>query len=367
MKTKLVSAVLFIAMGLLLGAPSHVWSQDDDDDDDYYDEPVVQIEDSKTGQDAPSIVKPELNAQENAAEEKPSAPISSDSSVKDSKSVPEKRSKGFSQRKFKKSKPTAKKLKGKVRLVEMLVKNSISVKKINSSDNEKAKSILAEALALYEKGKVSMDAGDLETADASFNDAMRKVGVASRMIGKGKDDLAKAREEFASLKKSVTNSIKAIERVMKEKGPDAAEGIDVAAIQSLLDEGLKLAEEKNLGKANIKLTKARNMGNKALKKLRHKDTIVDSLEFDSPEDEYIYVIQRNKNYKTLISMMAKEKKPSEFKLKKINAFVGQSDAMLPKAKEFADKGDFAAAVKVVDNATKHLSKALRSLGVMVFD
>jgi len=228
---------------------------------------------------------------------------------------------------------------------------------------------MARSKALYEEAKAALDANDLEKADASMKESMRLVGVASRLVVSPEKQAAKEKEKYEQMRKSIRSFTDAIDRVVNEADADKkkAEGVDAAAIHKLIDESEALASAGKYKEANVKLADAYGQASTALTKLRDKETILITLEFDTPEDEYKYVLQRNESYDSLVKILVGEKNPSERQMEKINSFVQENRDMLPKAKNPAAAGHFEEAIKVVDKATKSLSKALRSLGLMVFD
>lgn len=267
-----------------------------------------------------------------------------------------------------KPKLSADKLRMRVNYLESLVLKSASAKKVDASDNEEAKRTMARSRELYEQAKAAIDGGDLETADNAMRESMRLVGVASRMVASPEKQAAKEKEKFTTLRKSVVSFLEAIDRVVKENGKDKEDlGIDPAPIHSLLDEADALAAKGKHKEANVKLTEAYSLSSSAVAKLRDKETILITLEFETPEDEYNYVVKRNESYESLVKIMIQEKEPDDFKLKKIDGYVEESRSKMANAQELAGKGNFEEAIKVADNATKSLAKALRSLGLMVFD
>ncbi|VAX15479.1 hypothetical protein MNBD_NITROSPINAE01-751 [hydrothermal vent metagenome] len=273
---------------------------------------------------------------------------------------------GTGQRRFKKPKLTAKKIQQKMTFVESSVKTSPTVKRIRESGNEEAIAILDKAVALFDNSRTALEAEDLKKADKLLNDAIKEAGKASRMAGKGERDIELEKEDFASHKKSISNSLAAIERLVKEK-PDAKVKGEYKDGKALFEEGLKLAEENKYREANKKLAQARTLVNDAMKKLRDKDTVTMTLEFDSPADEYKYVHDRYLSYATLVDVVGKQKKPNKRKKTKIDQFVAESADLMRSAVKLAENDEFEEAVKVADTANKTIAKGLRLLGVMVFE
>ncbi len=273
---------------------------------------------------------------------------------------------GTEQRRFKKPKLTAKKVQQKMTFVESSVKTSPTVKRIRESGNEEAIAILDQAVALFDESRTALEAEDLKKADKLLNDAIKEAGKASRMAGKGERSIELEKEDFASHKKSISNSLVAIERLVKEK-PDTKVNGEYKDGKALYKEGLKLAEENKYREANKKLAQSRTLVNDAMKKLRDKDTVTMTLEFDSPADEYKYVHDRYLSYATLIEVVGKQKKPNKRKKAKIDQFVAESADLMRSAVKLAEKEEFEEAVKVADTANKAIAKGLRLLGVMVFE
>lgn len=260
------------------------------------------------------------------------------------------------------------KLKMRVNYLESLVYKSSSARKVEESGNEEAMATLSRSRELYEQAKAALEKDDLDGSDAAMRESMRLVGVASRMATSPEEKTAREREKYLQTKKSVESLLGAIDRVVKENGPEKEKlGVDPAPIHKLYDEAGALASGNKYREANVKIDEAYALASSAITKLRDKETILLTLEFETPEDEYKYVLKRNESYESLISIMIEEKKPGEGQLERIKGFVSEGRSTLEKAKKLASQGDFEQAIQVADEATGELAKALRTLGLMVYD
>lgn len=260
------------------------------------------------------------------------------------------------------------KLEMRVSYLESLVYKSSSAKKVEESGNEEAMAALARSRELYKHARAALEKDDLEGSDDAMRESMRLVGVASRMATSPEEKSAREREKYLQTKKSVESLLDAIDRVVKENGPEKEElGVDPAPIHKLYDEAEAQASEKKYKEANVKIDEAYALASSAVTKLRDKETILLTLEFETPEDEYKYVLKRNESYESLISIMIEEKKPGEGQLERIKGFVAEGRSILEKAEKLASQGDFEQAIQFADDATRELAKALRTLGLMVYD
>jgi tetratricopeptide (TPR) repeat protein len=163
------------------------------------------------------------------------------------------------------------------------------------------------------------------------------------------------------------------------------------SIQALLDAQQRIADEKSSveHKEHLKLTvsallnsaqdyAASNDYEQALKtvkqayqivtasieQLRGGETLVRTLHFETPEEEYHYELDRNDTYSMLIHMLVEDKKTMEI-TDRIQQFLDQSNALRKLAERQAASGSFDEAIKSLEQSTRNLIFAMRNSGFFI--
>jgi hypothetical protein len=96
--------------------------------------------------------------------------------------------------------------------------------------------------------------------------------------------------------------------------------------------------------------------------LRSGDTLVRSLNFASKEEEYHYEIDRNNTHQMLIRILVEERKAAD---DAIQRYVGQAQQLRTRAEEAAGRKDFSDAVKLLEDSTAELVRAIRNAGIYI--
>ena len=101
----------------------------------------------------------------------------------------------------------------------------------------------------------------------------------------------------------------------------------------------------------------------AINDMLDSQTVTYTLDIESPEGEYNYEYDRYLGYAELIPVAIEEKKPSEGEMMLVNGFVTKADAMRAKGEAMAQQESYPEAIRLMQEGTKMVRKALRMLGV----
>jgi len=99
--------------------------------------------------------------------------------------------------------------------------------------------------------------------------------------------------------------------------------------------------------------------------LRTGETLLRELKFETPEDEYIYELDRNDSHRMLLTVLLEEKMKDERTKKQVAPFLESADGLREEAKKLASEGDFVEAIGVMERSTKEVVKAIRGAGVYI--
>lgn len=245
-----------------------------------------------------------------------------------------------------------------------LVFMSKPAKRVLASDNAKAKELLevsrgklADARSLHEKG-------DNNAAMSLIDDALRNMSLASQMVpseGRKEEQKQRYAEALDHLQQQRVSHAEAVER-MSSMGEESI-AYDEAAVESYKAAALGFVEKGEYGKALVSIQDADKLVTLAINEMLDSQTVKYELNLDTPEGEYEYEHNRYLGYAELIPVAIEEKKPSKGQLSLLEGFVNKGEAMSKKAEEMASENNYPDAIRLMQEATKQVRRALRMLGI----
>jgi len=255
-------------------------------------------------------------------------------------------------------------LAGKLKFIDMLVNRSPRVKRVEASDDSKAKELLAAAQQHHRRAVAEMEKGDLDQVDHFVGLALDAVGIAFRMVADPAHREAVEAERYKELEARVASFRQAFKEVAAQKGAQTAAFLDEVKVATLVGEAEALAKEKRYQQANQPLAKAADMVERALAKAREKETLVYDLNFATPEEEYAYDLERNRSYELLANMMVAQCPPErKSRLPLIKRLIQRNEELRAEADALAAGGDTEGAIQVLQKGTDSLVRALRMAGL----
>ena len=252
----------------------------------------------------------------------------------------------------------------KLALLERLVNQSPTAKRIQGEEQNPANEILAQArTSLAEAGELFAKE-NYDGAEASINSGFKLMAKASRTLGKPKVTLEAEQHKYAGLRERVVTFTDALERVYAEKRIDStSEQADLQILRHGIEEAQTLAQSKDYRDANRTLDSMAEMVEIALTRARHQETLLHALTFESPEEEYAYEQGRNRSYEMLIALLRNKEGVDDAKLRLFSTVVEQNDSVRARADTLAAEGDVQGAIEHLERGTERLAKALRALGL----
>lgn len=179
---------------------------------------------------------------------------------------------------------------------------------------------------------------------------------AARLAAPEKLLAERAKADFDARMESARALLAAQKRVSSEKGAgDEA----TRRAEQRLDAALRLRQEGHVDAAREQLEQAYLIAKTSLGALRQGDTLVRSLSFDSKEEEYRYELDRNDTHQMLLRLLLEGKQSA------LAEPVERARKLRAQAEEGAARGDHAAAVKLLEESTIELVRAIRSAGVYI--
>ncbi|WP_407279466.1 hypothetical protein U5817_01400 [Aromatoleum evansii] len=255
----------------------------------------------------------------------------------------------------------------KIRLVEALLNSPAARGAAEGSD--------ADPRSLIEQGKQAIGEARKALAEARFDeaakladDALRSVSSASRRMSPGEGGLPESaqRKNLQDLGDQVGMYRNSVEELAKDSQRAAPARALLGRIDALTAESRQLADAGRIGEAGKKMAEAYKVAVEELSRLRAGQEVLLSLKFDTPADEYAYEKKRFASNEIMVDMMLAEGRAAGDKRRMVDGFVEEGHKLGEQADEQAKAGRHAEAVKLMEQASAQLIRALQSMGVPVF-
>lgn len=247
--------------------------------------------------------------------------------------------------------------------VEKLLSNSSAARQIEVSKAPEALARRDKARELHQAARAALAAGDLERANTLLVE-VRAVFFDAVRLAAPEEVLAKKLEtDYAARLESVKALLAAYQRVANEKS-GVARGVKetVAQIERSLAEAARLAQSGRYREGRAELDRAYLVAKAGISGLRSGDTLTRSLTFASKEEEYQYEVDRNNTHQMLIKVLLEEQKAADGM---IQGFIAKAQDLRARAEAAAARGNYGEAVKLLEDSTADLVRAIRGAGVYI--
>jgi hypothetical protein len=250
--------------------------------------------------------------------------------------------------------------------------SSGAASRIEASDNATAKALLDQARALRQHARGTLDAGASGDADEPISAALRLFSRATLALRgepataskkQTEDQLESRRNE--ALRRDVEGYRDYFLEGLKDQGPAAAGLLDLDRLDRILREAQGHTDAGHHAQAHRLLQEAHYMTATAVARIRHNQTVVYSLDFQTPADEYRYEHERAEGLALLIEQMLTQRDVGPRTLEVVERFRGEGDTLRLRAKAEAASGKFQAAIETMERANKSYTRALQMMGVPV--
>lgn len=257
----------------------------------------------------------------------------------------------------------------KLQLVKMLLAQATAIERAASSDDPAIMQQSAEVLALYAKANSAFNEGDMAEAEKLLDEVLRLITDISRLAPDPVKVEAEQRARYAELLENV-RGIQVTYHVMRNdmSSNDKQLPIVIANLErnrSLIDQAQALEQDKRYKEAIELLDKGYTAGVSDLNMLMGSVVKSYELKFNSPVEEFAHEVTRYHSYEELIPIAYAELKPSEGSVKLSESYVQESRNGRDTALKQAAGGDHQTAIGTLQEATKRLQAALRTLGLTV--
>jgi len=245
-----------------------------------------------------------------------------------------------------------------------LVGQSSAAKQIESSTNVEAKVQLAKARELHAQAKAMLDTGNVEATHKLLQAAARTMMEAARMASPDQVHARKDRADYDARRESTRALLDAGQRIAAEKGAGPRNAELMKRIDTMIVEADRQAGAGQLTEGRRTLDQAYGAARAAVSGLRGGETLVRSLNFASKEEEFHYEIDRNETHRMLITLLLQDRGGGSVDAM-VERALDASAKLRKQADEQAQRREYEAGVKSLEDSTRELQRAIRAAGVYI--
>lgn len=245
--------------------------------------------------------------------------------------------------------------------VGKLLESSSAARQIDSSKAPEAMQRRDRARELHGAAKAALEQNNLEKASALLAESRSTFFDAVRFAAPEEVSAKKLENDYLLRLESVQALLGAYKRVSDEK---SAKGVSetVVQIEKSMATAAVLAQERKFKEARAEIDRGYLVAKAGLTSLRSGDTLVRSLNFANKEEEYHYEIDRNNTHQMLIKVLVDDKKASG---EMVQAYLSKGQALRIKADDAASRKAYDEAVKLLEESTAELVRAIRNAGIYI--
>jgi len=247
--------------------------------------------------------------------------------------------------------------------VDRLLHTSSAAKKILANGNAEAFALYEKALFFYAEATQAQDKGNRRGQAQALSQSKLSLFAALRLLPTRQGYNDKQQVDFESRVSTVKALLAAYKRINDEKSKI------VPSIENDVNAELYKAQQAQMDNDYINAIKRADAAlakvKQALFELRNGDTLVRSLSFDSPQQEYRYEIERNDSHKLLVNILLQDKLNDTDTITRVNLTLEQAQAMRLQAERLARQGDYLTAIKTLEQSTQQIVRAIRAAGVYI--
>lgn len=246
--------------------------------------------------------------------------------------------------------------------VKTLLETSSAAKQIEAGGDANAKAEHAKAMDIWREAKAAFDSGDLANTQKLLLEAPKMLFAAARHSSNDKVSGEKLRNDYLSRRESVKALLSAQQRISDEKGKVSGAEQVAKNVEQLLIDAEQLANSGKYVEARAVADKAYLLAKASVGEMRSGDTLVRSLNFANKAEEYKYEHDRNDSLSMLYKVLVEQKGTPSANV--AEQFKKGMD-LRSQAEKAAAEGDHASGVKLLEDATSQLIRAIRSAGIFI--
>ena len=250
--------------------------------------------------------------------------------------------------------------------VGTLIESSSAARQIDTSGVAAARERRDNARLMHREARALIAAGDLAGAARLLDQAAREIMEGARLARPEQVTGEKSKRDFDTRLDSTRALLVAQQRITQEKSAPAEALAATRRIEAELAQAQALAAAGRYDEARPMLDRAYLSARVSIESMRRGDTLVRSLNFGSRREEYDYEIDRNDTHRMLITVLLADRKDAAGAMPPaMQPFIDKAGALRRDAEGLARSGDHGGAVKVLEDSTRELVRAIRAGGIYI--
>ena len=244
-----------------------------------------------------------------------------------------------------------------------LIYRSTAAKQIQKSGDSEAKKLYQMSQNQYQQ---ALKETNPAKSKVLLDQALKNMFTATKNSEPSEVRNEKLRNDFTIKKTSVSALLDAHSRVSTEKNKTSQGKQIKQQITLLLNQADALYKKEEYSQGRGILDGALNIVKGSIQEMRGGDTLVKTLKFDSPQDEYMYELDRNDTHQMLIKVLLKDKRKKSPDLdKRVIEALSIAGNYRQQAEKSAQSGDHKAAVSLLEKSTQEMVKVIRRGGIYI--
>ena len=257
-------------------------------------------------------------------------------------------------------------LERRVQSIGSLIESSSAARQIDSSGVAEAREKRNNARLIHREAASLLNAGDVASAARLLDQAAREMMEGVRLARPDQVAGEKTKRDFDARMESARALLAAQQRITREKsaGREAQEA--TRSIESQIASAQTLASQGRYEEARPLLDRAYLTARVSIASMRRGDTLVRSLTFASAREEYDYEIDRNDTHRMLLTVLLSDRKDAAGAMPpNMQPFVDKAAVLRTEAEAQARRGDHGGAIRVLEDSTRELVRAIRTGGIYI--
>ncbi len=248
--------------------------------------------------------------------------------------------------------------------VGTLIESSSASRQIDTSGVAAARERRDTARLIHREAGVLLLANALPQAARLLDQAAREMMEGVRLARPEQVAGEKNRRDFDARMDSARALLVAQQRITAEKQAGAEAQEATRRIEHQLAQAAALAAQGRQAEAKAMVDRAYLTARVSIETLRRGDTLVRSLHFATPREEFEYEVDRNDTHRMLIQVVLADRKDGVM-TPAMQGFVDRAALLRAEAEAQARGGDHAAAIRTLEDSTRDLVRAIRAGGLYI--
>ena len=246
-----------------------------------------------------------------------------------------------------------------------LLNESSGAQQVISGFSTEARETRKQAVDLFDKARESLNSGNNDAASKLLGQSAKLMFEAIKLSTPTAMIEEKIIVDYGRRKKSVIALKDAFNRISDENNEEESKAKVNKQLEKLVRQADRLLKNGESSEARTEIDKAYHLLKVSIEAIRSGQTLVRSLNFDSPKEEYLYEIDRNDTHSMLVGLLTDEKQQSVTIKNNIVKFVEEANILRKQAESYAEENAFEQAIEILEQSTRQLVRAIRSAGIYI--